>query len=657
MRSLREIAFRVRQETWNLWLLTQPPVSSAEIAAPFPQFPNLTNVASTLRKSAFASNVLELAEQVMRHRFPLLAFQIETGPHIDWRRDYINGRTSRLAYFRRVPYLDFNRVGDHKIVWELNRHQHLVLLAQAALLTGRTDFLEEIWSQLESWWAANPFLQGINWTSSLEVAFRAFSWTWVFHLAGEQMPAPVRSRFLSSLYQHGCYIERNLSTYFSPNTHLLGEAVVLHALGILLPGFPRSRQWQQQGAQIVEDQMSHLVRSEGTHFEQSTYYHLYALDMFLFHRMLGEVSAEFDSKLRRMGDYLAAIAGPECSLPLIGDEDGGRFFYPYGCRRGFARATFATLGLLFPGSVSQQPESACAEQAAWWIADRELQPVQNGAPCRSRLFADAGIAVMQSPDLRLIVDAGPFGGGSAGHSHSDTLSIIAICNGEEILVDPGTYTYIADAHWRNWFRGSAAHNSVRVDSTDQALPDGPFRWAKPPQVEIHEWQSTSDHDYLDASCRYVYRDLTHRRRVLMLRNQQLVFIFDELSGESGQHLLEQFWHTGARTVQLGPGVFQLGARAHLIFPVETVAQLSSGGEHGWRSSAYGTKSESPVIRVSRTAALPAQFWSVLDCSSTGAPALVPTPTLVPTNDRCCTYDTAATHLKIQFLERGFRALK
>ena len=38
--------------------------------------------------------------------------------------------------------------------------------------------------------------------------------------------------FLSSLYQHGCYIERNLSTYFSPNTHLLGEAVVLHALTV-----------------------------------------------------------------------------------------------------------------------------------------------------------------------------------------------------------------------------------------------------------------------------------------------------------------------------------------------------------------------------------------------------------------------------------------
>ena len=651
MRSLPEIAFRVRQETWNLWGLTHPPVSSVEIAAPFPQLPNPVNVASKLRKSALASDIVQLAEQIMQHRFPLLGFQIETGPDIDWRRDYVYSRSSGLAYFRRIPYLDFNRVGDHKIIWELNRHQHLVLLAQAALLTGRTDFLEEIWNQLESWWTANPFLRGINWTSTLEVAFRAFSWTWVYHLAGGHMPAPFRRRFLSSLYQHGCYIERNLSTYFSPNTHLLGEAVVLHALGTLLPGFLRSRHWQSQGAQIVKDQMDHQVRSDGTHFEQSTYYHLYSLDMFLFHRVLGDVSAAFDRKLCSMGEYLAAMAGPEGSFPLIGDEDGGRFFYPYGCRREFARATLATLGLLFPGSVSPQPESAYDEQALWWIADRERQPVQGGMPSGSRLFADAGVAVMQSPDLRLIVDAGPFGGGSAGHSHSDTLSMVAICNGEEILIDPGTYTYIADPHWRNWFRGSAAHNSVRVDALDQALPDGPFRWAKTPHVEIYDWQSTADHDYLDAGCRYQHRELTHRRRVLLLKNHQLVFVFDQISGEPGQHLVEQFWHTAARTVSLGSGVFQLGARAHLTFPGQTVADLSSGGEHGWRSTAYGTKSESPVIRVWRTAPLPAQFWSVLDCSGASSPALV------IADDRCATYETAAARLKIQFLERGFRALE
>jgi len=38
---------------------------------------------------------------------------------------------------------------------------------------------------------------------------------------------------LTELYRHGCFLERNLSPYISPKAHLLGEAVALHALGVL----------------------------------------------------------------------------------------------------------------------------------------------------------------------------------------------------------------------------------------------------------------------------------------------------------------------------------------------------------------------------------------------------------------------------------------
>ncbi len=138
-----------------------------------------------------------------------------------------------LAYFRRIPYLDAARAGDHKSIWELNRHQHQVLLAQAYLLTGRDEFPDEIERQLESWFRANPFPRGINWASALEVAFRALSWMWIDHLAGARLTAETRQRLREGLYRHGLHLDANLSVYFSPNTHLLGEAVALHALGLM----------------------------------------------------------------------------------------------------------------------------------------------------------------------------------------------------------------------------------------------------------------------------------------------------------------------------------------------------------------------------------------------------------------------------------------
>src|SRR5207248_733894 len=138
-----------------------------------------------------------------------------------------------------------------------------------------------------------------------------------------------RRRFLAGLYRHGVYLEQNLSVYFSPNTHLLGEAVALHALGILFPVFPRARKWTQTGDEIVREQMEFQVRQDGSHFEQSSYYHLYALDMFMFHYVLSGGSPAFSERLLAMAKYLCALMGPSGRLPGIGDDDGGRFFHPY----------------------------------------------------------------------------------------------------------------------------------------------------------------------------------------------------------------------------------------------------------------------------------------------------------------------------------------
>jgi hypothetical protein len=80
----------------------------------------------------------------MVHRFPILGLEIQTGPEIRWRRDYLHGLESDLAYFRRIPYLDFRAVGDHKLVWELNRHQHLVLVGASIPFYRKSRFLSEI---------------------------------------------------------------------------------------------------------------------------------------------------------------------------------------------------------------------------------------------------------------------------------------------------------------------------------------------------------------------------------------------------------------------------------------------------------------------------------------------------------------------------------
>ncbi len=557
--------------------------------------PDGAAVARKLCNTPYAAEVERLADLVLAHRFPLLGAEIETGAEIDWRKDYLHGVETTPAYFARIPYLDFTRCGDHKVVWELNRHQHLVLLAQARLLTGRAEYLGEICAGLQGWIEQNPYPMGINWASALEVALRALSWLWVDHLVGEQMPQEVRERFYDRLYIHGVHLASNLSVYFAPNTHLLGEAVALHALGV----FFGERGWRGKGAAIVEREAARQVRDDGAYFEQSTYYHVYALDMLLFHTTLQPQPDAYRERLRRMARFLQAVAGPQREIPFIGDDDGGRFFHPYGRHARYGRATLAACAAYGVGEDVSYDAEDLHPIAAWWLGVVEGG---NRARLKSELFPDSGFAVLTDGVTQCVVDAGPFGPFRAGHTHASKLSFTLCRGGEWVLGDPGTYTYVADPTLRNRFRGTAMHNTVRIDGLDQATPAGPFAWAQRPQTHVLAWNVNAVREEIEAECRY--RGFRHVRRIVWEKPSQLL-VTDEIDGPAGTHELEQFWHPGAHARALSGREFALGAGAILVLDSE--AELSEGGEFGWRSPAFAVREPAPVIRRVRHTTLPARF--------------------------------------------------
>ena len=170
----------------------------------------------------------------------------------------------------------------------------------------------------------------------------------------------------------------------------------------------------------------------------------------------------------------------------------------------------------------------------------------------------------------------------------------------EILIDPGTYTYVGDLRERDAFRGSAAHNTVRIDAGDQADPAGPFRWLNKPQVKVLQWHSTAEQDYLHAACSY--RSLRHRREV-WFNKPDLMVVVDTIEG-AGEHDIEQFWHAGDTVTPVGNGRWRIGT-----------TELAINGEgsviEGWRSDSLGSKRDAPVIRVAARASLPFRLATVI----------------------------------------------
>jgi heparinase II/III-like protein len=569
--------------------------------------------------------ILKQADKILRHRFDLLGYEdLAYGRPIDWNLDLVHARRAPRKMFNRVSYLDFEEVGDTKITWELNRHQHLVTLAKAYRLTGDLRYADEVLRQWRDWRAENPYPIGINWTSSLEVAFRSMAWLWTCYLL-ENAPglSDIREEWLRGLALHGRHIERYLSTYFSPNTHLLGEGVALFCLGVLCSELEAGERWKNLGWRIVLEEAQRQVRRDGFHFEQSTYYHVYALDLFLHAAILASANgislpSEFEMAIERMLTALCLL-GRHGAPPRLGDDDGGRLFDPRRNRSEHLLDPLATGAVLFHRGDFKSAVGQLTEEAIWLVGPegaRVWDELATAPPIMNSVaMEDSGLYLLPSETqaTHLVVNCGPMGTQSGGHAHADALSVTLRSRENELLIDPGTCEYVSDGGERNLFRGTAMHNTLRVDGVDQAEPASVFSWKRLTQSKAEKWIQGKHFDLLAASHDGYQRlspPVTHRRWVLSLKNG-MYLVRDCVEG-AGRHQIEISWHLGPELQLVEENVFRVkdASQGLSVIPVEGHGWAQQISKQPW-SPVYGQKSPATVVTFSKRVDVPDDFCTLL----------------------------------------------
>jgi hypothetical protein len=605
-----------------------------------------------------AAAIVREADEICQHRFRLLGYEnLDYGAEIDWHLDRVHNKRAPLEPWFKIPFLDFAVVGDHKVTWELNRHQHLVTLAKAWLLTKDDDrnsekYVRELIAQWRSWTRANPYPLGINWGSTLEVAFRSLSWIWVDRLLADHAAfAEFRAELLPALAFQGRYIERYLSTYFSPNTHLLGEALALFFIGTLYPQMPHAARWRDEGWKILLQESQRQVRTDGVYFEQSLYYHVYALDFFLHARLLAAqnnipVPAKYDEVVQRMLNVVEAVAQAGVAEGF-GDDDGGRLFNP---RRN--RTEHMTDPLRLGALIYERldlPGARLTDESIWLFgqrataargsADKSVRATQtpdntHDGPAPTS-FLDGGLYVLTGTEpypQTMVIDAGPQGTGRCGHGHADALSLTLTMNGLRWLVDSGSGVYIsADPAERNELRGTAAHNTMRVDRVDQAIPNEPFSWTEIPTTRVEHWLTGKTFAYFVGRHNGYERlsdPVTHQRSVLRVNagDGNGLWLVRDVALGAGEHHLEMNWHfasdvllretSASEFVAFRPGPGELSLRLIL-------SEEMGPGHTGWKTSinqgrlspAYGRYEPASVLQCAARAKLPDEIATALICKT------------------------------------------
>jgi hypothetical protein len=563
-----EVAWRLREQALRrAWarrqvLPGQLPAAPVRRALPSPER-RFTAVlppgaAAGVPEAAREAIVAE-ADRILKGEWELLSVVRHDMDAPDWFFDPVTGRRSDQGrYAFSINQRDEGQVGNIKQVWELNRLQHLTLLAAAWYLTGADEYAQRVASQLRDWWEANPFLSGVNWTSGIELGIRLVNFAWIRRLlAGWPEVEDLFEGNDLAVWQirwHQEYLAAFESRGSSANNHLIAEAAGLLAASCAFPWFAESARWRERSSALLERSLTDNTFPSGINRELATDYHGFVFELGIFAAVEASlagcpVSEETWKLLCAMADCMAALVDSRCQPPRQGDSDEGRVVLLDAPSHNRWPALLALGEALFDRLDWWPQVSADAGSAVVGHLAGPRRPVTGRPSRRPSRFADAGLTILRtgsrdtgqddSAEIWCRCDGGPHGFLSiAAHAHADALSVEVRYGGVDILSDPGTYCYHGEPEWRSYFRSTLAHNTVQLGGRNQSTGGGAFLWlqqARTREIEVADEEGvarwTAEHDgYLSLG-----PPARHRRSVWLDRAEQSIDITDEISA-SGHDL-------------------------------------------------------------------------------------------------------------------------
>jgi hypothetical protein len=508
-----------------------------------------------------AAALIRAADAVLDGTWTVLGSQRADSADPDWFYDPVTGRRApddRLAF--RIHHRDEAETGNIKQVWEMSRHHHLTVLAAAWWLTQQEHYAEAAAGQLRSWWLANPFLTGVHWTSGIEAGVRLISWAWIRRLLNDWPKA-------GDLFEHNDDAVRQIAWHqeflaafpsrgSSANNHVIAEAAGRLVAAFAFPWYGPSDHWRRSAATLLERELAANTFDDGLNRELATDYHRFVLELGLVAAVEADAAGQPLSeatwkRLTRMLDAGAAILDATGRAPRQGDGDEGRALVVDDPDRDPWAAVLAA-GAALLSHRSWWPAFAGAVQGSVIGALGRSRQLPR-PPTRPSRFTDAGMVILRShpqdgPEIWCRCDGGPHGFLSiAAHAHADALSLEVRHDGIDILADPGTYCYHGEPAWREWFRSTAAHNTVELGSVNQAESGGPFLWNTHPRTvtlsfdigdqPVQTW--TAEHDgYMR-----LHTPTRHRRSTTLDSAARRLTVVDTFDAAAAVPL-RLSWHLG-----------------------------------------------------------------------------------------------------------------
>lgn len=523
------------------------------------------------------------ADQIARHVFQWGPYEpADYGHQIDWAWD---------------PR------GDIEWVAAVYRFYWAMPLAEAYRAT-RDDKYVAAFVELTSDWIAKHPLENRGMTHPVYTSWRGYPWldiqtgiradsickVFPVLVHGRSFTPEFLGILLASLYDHQAKTEREPMRQVH-NKAVFEQRGFVH-IASLFPEFKDARRWMQLALDRTRENFLAQTTPDGVQREWSFGYNLAvlrdAVDIMERARPFGlSVPGDYLDRIRKMYDYIFAVATPRLSAPMFGDASrtestsSDRSQWPL-----YETLTGATRLLGDP------------KYAALAKLDAKRLPEQT-----SYAFAKAGTYVLRDQwgpeQIYFALHCPP--PGISGHDQPDNGTFELCAFGRWLMPDTGFYTYGHDPQARTWHRQTRVHQTLTLDGRNARIDGRQLLW-----------KLLDDSSAALVVENASYPGLVHRRTVWFVDGKFFVML-DEAIGDAQGNLDLHF--------QLAPGEATINLEEHwaataadganVLVWQDPQAPVTIHEEEGWHAWKYGHREPRKAFCYRHTSPAPAAFLSVI----------------------------------------------
>lgn len=440
---------------------------------------------------------------------------------------------NNISYCKNYDYKNSEDIGEIRYTWEINRCQFFITLAMDYKCNKNNNSYILLKKHFYSWNKENPFLIGVNWSSPMEIAIRAYQWLITYSIIIDSCDMKFKKDLMNGIINSIIHVMKNLSLYSSANNHLIIESAISGIVGKIVEPLYK-QEWLQKSYQILSKELKRQVFEDGVSKEQATHYHAFVLDMLLQYNTILKtfhMKVLDEELLYKMSEFLKYILFDESKKCIeIGDSDDAYIINFGKAKENYYRYILAFASAYFNGCFLENIDSYLELQ----LFNLEIKSKEKIKVDEVKLFKDGGYAIIRK-NFKILFDFGELGFDKIkAHGHADALSVIIYYKNTPICIDAGTYIYNSDDKWRNYFRSTKMHNTLTISDKSQSEMAGPFLWKKASNSKLEEYSYENNIIKISASNDGYLPISLHNRTIIYYEEDDILVICDHIEKGEGK---------------------------------------------------------------------------------------------------------------------------